>query len=552
MRLWGYYAWHSFINTIKKMFRSTFVVVILAIVGMGVIFGVVGGIIGTVAEKQSAQESVDENYREDEEEEKEQEEKEEPMSAEDVAAMKTIVETVVALVFIVFLLWGLYSGSKKGTEIFLMADVNFLFTAPMKPQSVLMFRLTFQMATTILASVYLLFQIPNLINMGLGASAIASVFVGWIMLLLFQRLMMVLSYTVFTTHEQLKKYVLPIIVAIAAILLAVTAVVCFQEKGDVFAMMNTLYASSWSRWIPFVGWYKGMIMSAVNADMAHFLIFLLLMLASMAVFVWLIWQLKADFYEDALTQAGKTAEKLEAAKEGRASRAKERSKRIRRTGSFGGSGGSVFFTKEMYDRKRNAYLGFVTGTMLFYLAVSVMALMFVIRVMKLNSFFVPGIILMAILFFRNFGNPIARETSMNWLFLVPDSPYRKVFFALMAGTAGTAIDLLPALIAGIILTGENPLVMIGWLLTLVVMDFMLSTFGLLLEALLPASALDVAKSVLQMMLRFFMILVITVLMAVGFLIGGVSAALLMTTAGGLIIGGLCFLAYPSMLHGGIA
>ena len=181
------------------MFRSTFVVVILAIVGMGAIFGVVGGIIGTVAEKQSAQESVDENYREDEEEEKEQEEKEEPMSAEDVAAMKTIVETVVALVFIVFLLWGLYSGSKKGTEIFLMADVNFLFTAPMKPQSVLMFRLTFQMATTILASVYLLFQIPNLINMGSGASAIASVFVGWIMLLLFQRLMMVLSYTVFTT-----------------------------------------------------------------------------------------------------------------------------------------------------------------------------------------------------------------------------------------------------------------------------------------------------------------------------------------------------------------
>ena len=141
---------------------------------------------------------------------------------------------------------------------------------------------------------------------------------------------------------------------------------------------------------------------------------------------------------------------------------------------------------------------------------------------------------------------------MNWLFLVPDSPYRKVFFALMSGTAETAIDLLPALIAGIILTGENPLVMIGWLLTLVVMDFMLSTFGLLLEALLPASALDVAKSVLQMMLRFFMILVITVLMAVGFLIGGVSAALLMTTAGGLIIGGLCFLAYPSMLHGGIA
>ena len=36
MKLWGYYAWHTLVNTIKKMFRSTVLVVLLAIVGFGV------------------------------------------------------------------------------------------------------------------------------------------------------------------------------------------------------------------------------------------------------------------------------------------------------------------------------------------------------------------------------------------------------------------------------------------------------------------------------------------------------------------------------------
>ncbi len=40
------------------------------------------------------------------------------------------------IVFLAILLWGMYSGSKNGTDIFQMADVNLLFTAPMKPQSV--------------------------------------------------------------------------------------------------------------------------------------------------------------------------------------------------------------------------------------------------------------------------------------------------------------------------------------------------------------------------------------------------------------------------------
>lgn len=546
MRLWSYYALHSFINTIKKLFRSTVMIVIAACVGMGLIFGAVGGIIGSVAERQNAEESVDGDYIDESDQEDD-----EGLTVDD-AVVKTCVEAGLTVIFLIFLLWGLYSGSKKGTEIFLMADVNFLFTAPMKPQSVLMFRLTFQMVAVLFGSVYLVAQIPNLMNIGLGAPAIAAVFIGWVMLFLFQRLMIVLSYTVCTTHERLKKYLIPFIGCIAAALLAVSAAVFYRVDRDPIAMLDVLYASRWSRWIPLVGWYKGMIMSAVNENMTQFFIFLLLMIAGIAGFVWLIWQFKADFYEDALNQASKTAATLEAAKEGRKTRARERSKRIKRTGSFGGFGGSVFFTKELYDRRRNAWFGFATGTMLFYLAVSLLIVMAMYRLTDQRSFLVPGIVLMVILFFRNFGNPIAREAAMNWLFLVPDSPYRKVFFTMLAGSVGCAIDFAPAIAAGIFLAREHVLVMLLWLLAFVVVDFMLSAVGAFLEAVFPASAMDVAKSVLRMMLHFFMILVLTVFMAVGFLISGITLALFITIVGSAVIGGLFFLIYPSILHQGVA
>ena len=250
MKLWGYYALHTFVNTIKKMFRSTFLVIFLAIIGFGVIFGLVGGIAGSVMDHQQAAEQASEMQESEDVEEEDTEETDQPMSPQDIALVKTHVESVVILLFLVILLWGMYTGSKNGTEIFQMADVNLLFTAPLKPQSVLMFRLSFQMIATVFASVYLVFQIPNLVlNMGLGVPAIVAIFVGWILLLVFQRLMVVLIYTVCSTHEKLKKYVIPFILVVVLAVAGVLAAVYFST-GDILETENMTLSAHWSRMIP--------------------------------------------------------------------------------------------------------------------------------------------------------------------------------------------------------------------------------------------------------------------------------------------------------------
>ena len=552
MRLWGYYALHTFVNTIKKMFRSTFLMIFLAIIGFGVIFGLIGGIAGSVVEHQQAVEQASEMEEQGAEhsDEEDAEDVDQPMSPQDIAIIKTHVESAVLLLFLVILLWGMYTGSKNGTEIFQMADVNLLFTAPLKPQSVLMFRLSFQMIATVFASVYLVFQIPNLvINLGLGVYAIVAIFVGWILLLVFQRLMVVLTYTVCSTHEKLKKYVLPFILVIALAVIGVLAAV-YASTGDILKTEHMTLSAHWSRIIPVLGWYKGMIMCAVNKEVVPFLIYLALMLISMIVFIIAIWQIPADFYEDALSEASKRAQMLDAAKEGRVVNAKKRSGRIRREGVFGGSGASVFFTKEVYGRRRMAKFGLVTNTMLFYFAVIAVVCVFTIKVVQSHSFFAVGCVLLLVMFFRNMGNPIAQETARNWLFLVPENPYKKVWFSVLAGEYGTAVDLIPGMIAATVIMREQLGIMILWYLTFLIVDFLYSQVGLLMEALIPVTSMDVVKSMIQMILRCLILVILAVLMMIGYFAWGIVGALIVICIASAGIGGAIFLVYPWMLHRG--
>ena len=246
MKLWGYYAVHTFINSIKKMFRSTFIVVMAAIIGIGVIFGIAGGVLGTVLEDEMSSENevddpnregygdpaygifdetgkflffddlyeeglggYDENgsfiYYEDALEQNLGYYDEdgdfvfyyEELTEEDVAQIMLVVEAITLVLVLLLLGMGAHSGVKKGSDIFLMADVNFLFTSPMKPQSVLLFRLTFQMLAVVTGSLYLLFQIPNMVlNLDVPLEACLIIYVAFLVLLVYQKLFSVGTYTI--------------------------------------------------------------------------------------------------------------------------------------------------------------------------------------------------------------------------------------------------------------------------------------------------------------------------------------------------------------------
>lgn len=557
MRLWGYYALHTFINTIKKIFKSKVMIVILCSFLIG---GVVGGSVGFISSLVEDQAQTESSVSKDDKTNDPAQMEEDFMTVHADAIRESIPAATMILLLVV-VLWGIYGGSKKGSDFFLMADANILFAAPLKAQTVLMFRLSFQMLALLFFTFYLIFQVPSMkLILGLDNFAIVAIFLAWGMLLFMSKLMSVFTYTLTATYEHLKKYVVPFVFAVGLLVVAATGAVYISTGNDYMATLRLTYGADWSNYIPVFGWYKAMVMNAINGHVFASLGYMALNLVFLIALVWGIWHIKADFYEDALAGAQKRDDMTKAALEGRninkdkkqsAKRTQKLEHKVRKSYELKGWGASVFLHKSILNRRRFSKFGFVTNTLLLYFAIGGLGAAFMAYKTDLREISVIGLIMALTLFFRNFGNPIEIESSHNWLFLVPEDPYKKVLYAILAGSVDCVLDLLPGIVVATVILRGNPLMALLWLATLVSMDFMFSCFGLLLQAILPSSAMDVVKSMLQMMLRAFIIVVIAIAFAIGTVLQGLALGAVFCMFTSLAVGTICFIVYPSLLHRGI-
>ena len=277
MRLLGYYMLHTVKNGIRKLFR-TWVVVIFAI---ALVFGLVGGLIGgTVGSLLGEDDSV-----------VEEEIVEEEMTPEDTAMLMTVLEAIAGGVILLVLLANVYGGDKNGSNIFLMPDVNFLFTAPMRPQSVLLFRMILQMGKELVASLYLLFQIPNLVlNLGLSIGMALAIFACWVLTLFLGKLLGVLTYTLAATHPRVRNAIRPAVFGLGGVLLVGTYAASVVKGMTLPNAALWLFGGENSRYVPLWGWLKGIIGYAIEGDTLAVALCALGAVACGALIVWLAWQ----------------------------------------------------------------------------------------------------------------------------------------------------------------------------------------------------------------------------------------------------------------------
>ncbi len=547
MRLFGYYLIHTVVNGVKKLFRTWVAVLLGSFLLCGVIGGVIGVAVGTFTENADFGSSYEE-YEETPEEDLE-------LTPEEKQQMLSFVELAAGGIILLVLLTNVYTADKSGTNIFIMADVNFLFTAPLKPQSVLLFRVLLQMGTTIVASVYLLFQLPNLImNLGLSVPMAVSILGCWLLTIMLGKLLAVLVYTLIATHDGLRKYVRLGVFGIAgALALAVYAVMKLKNLS-IWSAALWLFGSKGSRLVPGWGWLKGMVGYAIDGNMTGVLLCVLGVILLGAVLTYVTWRIKADFYEDALAHAAELQETQAAAAEGRgAKRKKERADRLRRDGLFG-RGAAVFLTRGIYNHHRFGKLRLFSGTGITYAAVFI-GIAAALRLFAEGAdiagmLAIPAAIVAGIAFFRNLGNPLEEDMRGHLLYLVPEKPGRKILCAMLAGSYDTLLDVTPGLLVATILLGASWLQALGWLAVILTLDFMVSATGLLLQMGLPSSLPEQVHALLQLMLKMVLLLLpIGVLLAVS-LLSTLTAGLLLTAALNLLVGGVLLLPARAMLHGG--
>ncbi len=166
MKMFGYYALHTFKNQIKKLFKSWVLVFILVcFVGGGVIGGVIGAVTSSFDDGEEYQEELPEIDWDDGTEAAEDEEE----AAMPETTRNAVIELVAGGLVLMMMVITSIGADKNGSKIFQPADVTLLFPSPLTPRSVLLFRVATQMGASVAASIYMIFQLPNLVlNVGVS------------------------------------------------------------------------------------------------------------------------------------------------------------------------------------------------------------------------------------------------------------------------------------------------------------------------------------------------------------------------------------------------
>ncbi len=549
MRLFFYYALHSFKNQLKKLLKSWVLVFIL-------VCALLGGAIGLGAAKLSEMSEAQNAGETGETAEAAEAEPETPGFAERLGVGRNeMVELVAGIVILAVFAIEALSADKNGSKLFLPADVSLLFSAPMRPQSVLMFRLMTQLGTALIASIYLLFQLPNLIlNLRLSFPAALAVILGWCFTIIVGKLLQLLLYLLCSNHPGARPWVRRGVWAVLALVLLSVALAWKRGGLNPLAAAARCFCAPGTRWIPLWGWLKGFIMFAVEGRAALSLLSLLAAAVGAAALVFIIRATKADFYEDAMAKSEETAALMERQRSERstglvagAQRKKDRSERLRRDGMRRGRGANVFFFKTLYNRARFAHLGFFTKTSETYLilALGVAALE---RFAIGTRIFLPvAAAITAFAFFRSLGNPLEQDTKSDYFLLIPEPTWAKLLWSLLGGTVTCLLDFLPGLILAAILLGASPLEVLAWIPFILAMDFYATSVGAFINLSVPVTAGKNIKQFVQILFIYFGLLPSVAIIAVGAVVDRVTVAALITALLNAFLGLLFFGLTPLFL-----
>ncbi|MBQ2757327.1 MAG: hypothetical protein IJF31_02475 [Clostridia bacterium] len=512
MRMTLYYMVHTVKNQIRKLFRTWVAVFLLVCILIGVIFGLGAAALSTLFEEDTPEngEHYEETLPDD------GGEAEAMPTPEEIAAL---LELGVGALVLIVIFFSAFQADKSGSSIFLMADVNLLFQAPLSPQTVLLFRLLMQAGTSAFATVYLLFQIPNLmVNLGLGVGMVLIILAAWFFLLLYSKLISVLLYTVCATKESLKKRLRPTLFVLIAIIGGAFLLFSRRFEGDTLKAAFAFFNAPLTRYVPVWGWLKALLVCAYWGHWGGAAIALLALVLFAILLVLIIRRIKADFYEEAMARSEEIAALREAQQnaKGLKQRKKERGERVRAERPLKGLGATVYFYKTLHNRFRFAYLHVFTKTSLTYLLAAIGTVAFLLLAVKSSFFPAVALILAGFGFFRALGNPISADIAQEHFYMVPDTAHRKVLFSFLGGTLNALLDTLPAFLLAAILLRANPFSALLWLLLIISVGAFCDSMGLFIDLSLREGLTPIIKSLIQILFVYFGLAPTAVLIVLGF------------------------------------
>ena len=338
---------------------------------------------------------------------------------------------------------GLYvtTGLSTGSTLFTMSDVVLLFVAPISSKKILFYGILNTIGKSILASLFILFQIGNLkSSFGYGFTEIMALFLIYLVAVIFGQLLSIATYIFSNGNPGRKKIVQTILYLGAAVLLFY--LVASQQSRQI-GFMEAVFQMVDSRWfgfIPMGGWmvlfFKGIIRGAVF----DVLISIALFVVFMVLFITFLTSGTADYYEDVLLSTEITQQRLVASKEGRRYQL-NRTKKIKvneNEQEIKGKGATALIYKNILEMKRKSRFLYIDSyTVIACIAAGIAG--YNIKGKVAGAYGALAMLLYMQFFLTMFGS-LRFELSKPYIFLIPEKSMKKVVAASATSLIKPCVD----------------------------------------------------------------------------------------------------------------
>jgi hypothetical protein len=356
-----------------------------------------------------------------------------------------------------FFIASIAQGFKNGASMFDMCDINLVFTAPVKQQSVLIYGMIKSLWRALLICFFIIWQGYLFALFGIDFRGILiTIALIVVVIALCQFLQMAIYLLTFGRKK--RKIAIGIGVGALYLPLICKAIYEFTRGSDLSVAAEKTINSPFFDYSPILGWMSGAaaefskelsVLPDMSGNLVTGFVLLGLLLGAFAGCAAFIIRSKADFYEDAIVAGETRFAKQRDLAEGNInsiynSNNKPVPKKTGKTG-VGGSGASALFHRQLRETFRGKFFGFFDASTITQVA---MVIGFTIAVKSdddgdlspiAGMLLILALLSICQIFMLSLG-PGMRELFSHYVYMIPESPFKKLIWANIASLAKAACE----------------------------------------------------------------------------------------------------------------
>ncbi len=354
-----------------------------------------------------------------------------------------IVKSVI-MGYIMFLIGISVMSSLNGASLFRMADVNLLFTAPLKAGYVLIYGSIKQLAANVTIMLFLALQYPNWKRtFGLVDGS------GWLLMAAYMLLITVTTFLgmilyAYVSKEPGRLFKVKRIIYALLVAFIVPIVVNTFITGNVLNSIVSWLSNDYLKFIPIIGWLREILMGAfLGISKEIFLYFFFILITSVAAFIY-IYKMDTEFYENVIAGTEMKERILEATKKGQTAHTYVHRKYRKVKARFNLEGSLAILQRQILDKRKKGFWLLPIRTIILAIAAIIAALAIPADSMELML----GIFAVSayIMFILRMAAAWESDLSYHYVYLIPAKPFNKML-------AATIVDVINMLIESILIFG---------------------------------------------------------------------------------------------------